>query len=279
MSSRFPSKESCSSHGSRGPSAMRLSTPTLQSSAARRSLSTPKDFTRLPSPAAATTSRQKKEAMRCCICSTELASSGNGLSICTRCRGVHLSSGRVSHLWAVKNGSPTPVQDETVRANDNYSIDLGHNKISNPLANRQAWRRLSEQAHVNMCNIPSLDHAQNGDSAGEPIFAGIVNTGYVVGDRVKSSVRLPRDRDSKGDNWDFLSCDSTDEGVVIGPGHVAGEIMIKFDHNRRACSMRMDKIERVSEKEPTTNCQRAANRRRSTSCLGSVVGRSQVAVY
>lgn len=184
----------------------------------------------------------------------------------------------MSHLWALKNTGESLAQKETNSPIDNYSMDLGMGDLMNPLASRQAWRRLSVQAEADLRKASSsLCLEEVDDDNPQPIFAGIVNTGYTIGDRVKSNVRLPRHgRDNNCNNWDFLH-NSADEGFVTGPGREAGEIMVKFDCSGVVCSMKMDRIEHVTEKRPGSHMERNNNRRRSSS-LGSIAGR-QVAVF
>lgn len=99
-------------------------------------------------------------------------------------------------------------------------------------------------------------------------MAGFVNTGYSNGDRVKTALRLPGACPG-GLGWDPIAS-QTDEGTVTGPGRVAGEIMVKFDHSGHVVSMKMSQLQHVKFKEPTTNVDR--NRRRQSLVRLSTVG-------
>jgi hypothetical protein len=106
----------------------------------------------------------------------------------------------------------------------------------------------------------------------KPVMAGFVNTGYYVGDKVRSTVRLPGGTARNG--WDPMKT-GTDEAFVTGPGNQPGEIMVRFEHNGVSASLKLSQIERFSAPAAKSNVERTIRRkstfgehaRRASSCM------------
>jgi hypothetical protein len=173
----------------------------------------------------------------------------------------------MSHAFSVKASEQEPA---SINRKDNpynvYVTDVGNGDDKlNPLAARQAWRRLSEQAHIECQregSVSSRSTALPVDDDSQPIMAGFVNTGYYIGDRVRCSVRVAGSN-SERTGWNPLRT-APEEGVVTGPGLTAGELMVQFDSRDDECSLKMRQIERV-HKDPVSNIDRN-NIRRTSRC-------------
>lgn len=135
---------------------------------------------------------------------------------------------------------------------------------------RQAWRRCSASAHQERHreNEEAVQFAPQGgyeesrcDPGGrQPIMAGFVDTGYYVGDRVKSTLRLPGCAEPNRTGWNPLQAPQDDTGVVTGPGREAGEIMVKFDRNENEFSLKLSHLAHVHS-EPVSHVERHTQRR------------------
>jgi hypothetical protein len=192
-----------------------------------------------------------------------------------------LNSGMSSHIFAVghqdddddgmigrassKNSTRTSSKRSVREAKQKGEEKEAQEKVDavmgtgNHLAKDVAWRRLSASAHQHI-------HADGppGTTLLEeekvPIMAGIVDSGYRKGDRVKASgVRLPGAVPG-GSGWDPINV-QTDAGWVVGAGRNPGEIMVKFDISGHTCSMKMSQIQHLKAKEPDNNIERSHARK------------------
>jgi len=212
----------------------------------------------------------------CFICGAETIESGKQMRQCTECRSMQLASGLTSHAYAVKNPDELLPNGTTSRQASKSAAaaqkqfeadnpqDTGAGAALNPAAARAAWRRLSIAGHAEGNTVKDSGLPQTGDVADPdvrvPVMAGpFVNTGYYIGDRVKTTLRLPGACPS-GTGWDPIQA-QTDEGAVTGPGHNPGEIMVRFDAGGHICSMKMSHLAHVKVKEPQTNVARSACRK------------------
>lgn len=196
----------------------------------------------------------------CIDCGGLMKKSGRGLKLCTECRLLTYSSGFVSRLASGDPPKPSEEELAIVRANEE--------RFSKGLMQRKAWRRASSAALVEMRQDktawgPSPDSVidESADTkSSKPIMAGFANTGYSVGNKVRTSVRLQE----AGEPWNPLK-EPANEAYVIGPGNNSGEIMIKFAHNGAKASLKLSQIEHVPVKGPRNNLER--DMRRMANCV------------
>lgn len=256
--------------GGRGPSALRLAKSTSSLPSVSRNLlfgSRGKNLTIDEGNLARHAKKQMEEpsaevlkaahGVLCYVCGTETHGSGSGLRQCPECHSIQLKSGGMSHAYGMshdenglstRSGSKLSTRASSKRSaveqkkqEDDIPMDAGMSGLSG-LAARRAWRGLSQNSQ--------------GDSALDlvPILAGTVLTGYFVGDRVKSNLRLAG-ASTGGLGWDPINV-GPEEGTVQGPGLKSGELMVKFDSSGVICSMKMSHIDRVKGKGSQTNVQR-----------------------
>lgn len=294
MTTRFASKEEYRAEGGRGPSAQRLhhiqSTGALtiqrrggfgglksRSTIDQGSLS--HSTGRLPSigqPSDEIRELSSEELKKghgklCYVCGAETLVSGSGLRACPTCHSIQLQSGLMSRSYAVAHPDAVLPDGTTSRQASKRSaaeqakqqaesVDSG---TTNILTCKLAWKRLSQaSAEMSNTSVGADGFVADPSVAPEervPIMAGIVNTGYSTGDRVKTTLRLAGAQ-AGGLGWDPINCE-TNEGTVVGPGRVAGEIMVKFDNSNQTCSMKMSQIKHVKEKGVQTNVDRGRCRK------------------
>merc|ERR1719183_915601 len=140
----------------------------------------------------------------------------------------------------------------------------------NAIGARNAWRAMSQSSHVAMAQAMSASLSGESAVAGEervPVMAGSLNTGYYIGDRVKTTLRLPH-RDEKGHD----PSDPTERecGIVQGPGRAQGEIMVKFEGSGTV-SIKVGQLEHVHAKKPQTNLDRSRCRKSHISHYNTVM--------
>jgi hypothetical protein len=151
----------------------------------------------------------------------------------------------------------------------------GTTSALNQIASRDAWRRMStigrdeRESELNSRKPSKSGSVASGPpdlEEGMPIMAGYVNTGYCKGDRVKTTLRLPGACPT-GRGWDPIN-PQTDEGVVVGPGNVTGEVMVLFDGGGHECSMKLGQITHAKPKlENLTHVERNVRRKSKCSSL------------
>lgn len=206
----------------------------------------------------------------CYACGTPTLESGKGLRQCIACGSVQLKSGATSHAYAKANMDEVLPNGTTSRQASKQSLadilmaecaSAGEGGSMNPMANRNAWRRLSAVAPLQKPEDKGPENVLAEDER-KPVMAGFVNTGYCVGDRVKTALRLPGAVPA-GNGWDPINS-QTDAGIVVGAGNNAGEVMVKFDHSGHTVSMKMGHIQHVKAQAPLSNVQRAVRRKPSS---------------
>jgi len=283
---RFASPKIFTATGGRGPSATRLARSSAESSLRRGpsfgSLSrhTTVDNGQLERAS----SKSKRQVIDqdpellaaargklCYECGTPTIESGGGLARCPECGSIQLKSGGSSHAHSQMEerasskssragskkqglGDITAAMMEEVSGMGN-GLGGSHNKV----AAQRAWRRISSAGHVDMAFQTGLavgvDNISNPLCERIPIKAGAVDTGFFEGDRVKSNMRLPGACPG-GLGWDPIN-PQTDEGVAIGIGRSAGELMVKFDSGGITCSMKMSHLRHCHVREPNTMIERS----------------------
>lgn len=195
----------------------------------------------------------------CYICGAPTLEQGTGLRSCSECGSLVLKSGFSSHAHSVKEESRSGSKKSIVSVLQDLAqapVDSGLSASMNPMASRSAWRRLSSAGPIGLDQAPGNNAIDPEDR--EPIMAGIVDTGYKKGDRVKTNMRLAG---GKPPGWDPIEDASKDEGTVIGPGREAGHIMVKFDHSGSIVSMKLGQIEPLKAKAAMTNVARSNARK------------------
>jgi hypothetical protein len=201
----------------------------------------------------------------CYVCGSVTMQSGKGLRQCFACGSMQLKGGGTSHAYAMAHADDvledgTTSRQASKRSTDQGEIDMGGGAKLNPLGARNAWRRISQDAAAEMAKANGFYDAKvSYDDEDGPIMAGFVDTGYRRGDRVMTRVRLPGAVPG-GCGWDPIDT-QTDQGVVTGVGHTAGEIMVTFDHSGYSCSMKMSQIEKVKPKVPNSHVDRSRCRK------------------
>lgn len=291
VSERFPARKENPPEGTRGPSGKRMtmskhnlssSLPSLNRGPLFGSLSrkstTDSGSTRSMSKSSSSPVFEKTEEEKaashgklCAVCGDETAESGKGLRQCPTCHSIQLASGFASHTLNMTNpgqGLQDAVHQLMAKhkihgqfddaISSDVVVDNGLGPSNNHLAHATAWRRVSMTGHAEMAMALS-GCLQEEDK--QPVMAGIVNTGYAVGDRVKTTLRLPGAAPSKV-GWDPITPESN-EGTVTGPGRVPGEIMVKFDHCSKdhVVSMKMSQLTHVKTKEPIGHLERSFRRK------------------
>mmetsp|Transcript_124600 Transcript_124600/g.232965 ORF Transcript_124600/g.232965 Transcript_124600/m.232965 type:complete len:290 (-) Transcript_124600:100-969(-) len=189
----------------------------------------------------------------CHLCGDELKESGKGLSFCAGCHSLRLKSGHMSHAYAEKHPTRTASKDGN-RTKDLFAVEPG--TMMNGVAARGAGRRMSMREDGVMADDVMADEGP------KKIMAGFIDTGYKVGDRIKSRYR-PAVAAASEAGWNPLNKE-TDEGVVLGPGHKVGEILVKFEYGEVTASMKLHQIEHAAAKPPASNLERNVNRRQSS---------------
>jgi len=184
----------------------------------------------------------------CHSCGAETILSGfDGLRQCCECGSLQLKSGRMSRTFAVgSNGRPGPQEVATAEM-----LDSGAVRQTSSLAGKLASRRMAQDARSDLAlaAAKAAGVVSMGDKL--PIMAGSSNTGYCIGDRVKCSVRVAGTSPGEG----------SDVGVVVGPGRVIGEIMIKLDCSGVEVSMKSCLMKIVKQKKPESNVECNVRRR------------------
>lgn len=189
----------------------------------------------------------------CChLCGAELHDTGKGLTFCQGCHSLRLRSGRTSHAYGEKTASRNASKQAPPK--DPFDKDPGASMSS--LVARGAARRMSARED----GLLAEDVGQAAES--KKIMAGIVDTGYKVGDRIKSKYR-PAVAAANEAGWNPLNKE-TDEGVVLGAGKHVGEVLVKFDYGEVTASMKLHQIEHAVSKGPVSNVERCVNRRMSS---------------
>jgi len=188
----------------------------------------------------------------CQACGADSIVSGvDGLQQCSDCRSIQLKSGRMSRAFALKNntncaegGLKSGLRLKTDGVATAEMLESGALRADCSLAGKLAFRRMMQDARADMA-LPAVP-----DAAAQSRGTELENTGFSIGDRVKSSLRIP-------------GSDSS-EGVVVGYGNKVGEVMVKFDGSDLGMSMKIRKIEMAKERKPVSNIE--CNTRRRNRC-------------
>jgi len=218
--------------------------------------------------------------MLCFQCGAKTTESGNGVRKCTVCSSLVLKGGHSSSASAQpsapasragskqsmgsRQGSKASqsggqslmdVAAAMMEANGPQALGSSFNRV----AAGKAWRRLSVEGHHDMALATGLFKGETNvaDPHADPIpiVGPMGETGFFVGDRVKSNMRLPGACPG-GLGWDPID-PQTNEGTITGEGGKFGEIMVKFDASGIECSMKVAHLTKCKYKEPTTNIDRS----------------------
>jgi len=120
-------------------------------------------------------------------------------------------------------------------------LESGALRVDCSLAGKLAFRRMMQDARADMA-LPAVSGAVAQSRGTE-----LENTGFSIGDRVKSSFRIPGS--------------SSSEGIVVGYGNRTGEIMVKFDGIDLGVSMKIRQVELAKERKPVSNIECNTRRR------------------
>lgn len=220
----------------------------------------------------------------CFQCGGKTVESGNGCRKCTVCSCLVLKGGHSSSASAEKSSSSAinlsragSKQSMGSRQGSKASMSGGQSLMDvaaammeangpqalgssfNRVAAGKAWRRLSVEGHHDMAVATGLFKGETNvsDPHSEliPIVGPMGETGFFVGDRVKSNMRLPGACPG-GLGWDPIN-PQTNEGTITGEGGKFGEIMVKFDASGTECSMKVAHLTKCKYKDPTTNIDRS----------------------
>lgn len=179
---------------------------------------------------------------------------------CSGCNTLSLKGGRKSHIVASYEEAVARKEERSMskeKAPDPFALTPG--AALGPVNERGAWRRLS------LRKDGEIEGDVENPSRPEKIMAGFIDTGYTVGDRVKSKFHVSAGATSEclGNGWDPLK-GQTNIGSVIGQGYKVGEVLVKFDYGDVVASMKMHQIEHADAKAPVSNVERTVNRRRAS---------------